>query len=207
MGLACLQTLAIASAEDVRGDHQLISTQARLAGDFVGVDIDQLDHPVGVRAAGRGNQVGDRLSADLHRRGQRIRDEDRDVRTSRLLPLVVDQPFRPGHAGRVAHGLDGPRAVGHGFGRVGDVFVEGRVAGLRCGEAELLAGREIERLGLNRAAARAPRRPGWQASPVVGSGVERSDGGNCFLGRFILEIAVEERAEGSAAGNRVRCRC
>ena len=62
------QTLPIASAENVGRDHQLKAAHGRLHSDFVAIDIDQFDHPIGITAAGRGDQVRDRLSANLQRR-------------------------------------------------------------------------------------------------------------------------------------------
>ena len=45
-GAGGFEALAIADAEDVGGVHQLISSQCRLACDFVGIDIDQLYYPI-----------------------------------------------------------------------------------------------------------------------------------------------------------------
>ena len=79
-----------------------------------------------------------------------------DVGASRRLALVVDQPVRPGIAGSVAHGLNGPRAERHRLGGIGDVFVEWpRRRTVGAVEAQLQAGAEIERRWLDRAAARA----------------------------------------------------
>src|SRR5579862_3882677 len=58
-----LQTLAIAPAKNVGGDHQLIAAQCRLEGHLVRVDIDQFHHPVGIRAARRCHQMRNRLAA------------------------------------------------------------------------------------------------------------------------------------------------
>ena len=49
---------------------QLIAAQLRLVGHLVGIDVDQLDHPVGIGAAGGGNQMYPRLARDRHRLGQ-----------------------------------------------------------------------------------------------------------------------------------------
>ena len=66
------EALAIAAAEDVLGDGQLVAAQLGLVGHLVGIDVDELDHPVGVGAAGGGDQVGDGLAADVHRRGEDV---------------------------------------------------------------------------------------------------------------------------------------
>src|SRR5258708_17481315 len=50
-GLWRFKTLAIAAAEDVRRNHQLIAAHGRLAGHLGGIDVDQLDHPVEIPAA------------------------------------------------------------------------------------------------------------------------------------------------------------
>jgi hypothetical protein len=88
-----LQALAIAAAEDVGRNHELIAAHFRLPGYLVGIDVDQLHHPVGVRAAGRGDQIGDRLPADLHRRGQHVGDERHDIGAAGRFALIVHQPF------------------------------------------------------------------------------------------------------------------
>src|SRR5262249_1958615 len=50
-----LQTLAITSTKDVRRDHQLITAQLRLARYLIGINIDELDDPIGVSTASRSN--------------------------------------------------------------------------------------------------------------------------------------------------------
>jgi len=65
-GLRRLKALAIAAPENVGGNHQLVAAHGRLARHFVGIDIDQFDDPVRVRAGGGSEEIGDRLSADLH---------------------------------------------------------------------------------------------------------------------------------------------
>src|SRR3954452_15309257 len=62
-----LEALAIPTTKDIRRYHPLITAHLRLPGDFVGVDVDELDHPVGVGSAGGGDEVGDGLPADLYR--------------------------------------------------------------------------------------------------------------------------------------------
>ncbi len=65
-----LEALAVPAAENIHGNRQLISAHLRLAGNFVRVNVDQLHHPIGIRAAGGGVQIGDGRAADPHRRGQ-----------------------------------------------------------------------------------------------------------------------------------------
>ena len=70
-------------------DHELVAAQLGLAGDLVGVDVDQLHHPVRVGSARRGHQIRHRLAGDLQRRVQRLGDEADHVGASRGLALVV----------------------------------------------------------------------------------------------------------------------
>ena len=42
------ETGAIASAEDVHGDGELVASEVGLAGDLIGVEVDEFDDPVGV---------------------------------------------------------------------------------------------------------------------------------------------------------------
>src|SRR4249919_2592615 len=48
-----LEAFAIAAAEDVAGNHELVSTELWLRREFVGVDVDELHDPVCVGTAGR----------------------------------------------------------------------------------------------------------------------------------------------------------
>src|ERR1700674_5318847 len=50
--LGCFQAFAIAAAEDVSRNHQLITAHIRLARDFVGIEIDYFNYPIGIRTAG-----------------------------------------------------------------------------------------------------------------------------------------------------------
>ena len=65
-----LEALAIASPKNIHGNRQLISAHLRLAGNFVREDVDQLHHPIGIRAAGGGEEIGNRRAADPNRRGE-----------------------------------------------------------------------------------------------------------------------------------------
>jgi hypothetical protein len=44
----------------------------RVLGDLVGIDVDELDDPVGIGAAGGGEEMRDGLTADLDRMGERV---------------------------------------------------------------------------------------------------------------------------------------
>ena len=91
-GLGGLETLAIAAAEDVGGNHELVATHGRLARDFVGIDINQLDHPIGVRATGGGKQIGHRLPADFHWRAQDVGNEHRHIGATGGFALIIHEP-------------------------------------------------------------------------------------------------------------------
>ena len=61
--------------------RQLVAAHLRLARHLVGIDVDQLDHPVAVGAAGRRDQIRDRRAADPQRLGQRLGDVGQHVRS------------------------------------------------------------------------------------------------------------------------------
>jgi len=47
--------------------HQFVAAHVGLAGDFVGIDVNEFDDPVGIGAGGGGDQIGDGLTADFER--------------------------------------------------------------------------------------------------------------------------------------------
>ena len=189
------QALPVAAAEDVGRDHELVAAHRRLGRHLVGVDVDELHDPVGVRPAGGGDEVGDRLAADLQGLGQHVGHEGHHVRAAGSLTLVVDEPLGPGPAVVVADRLDRTRAEGHGLGGRGHVLLEGSVVRLRSGEAQLEPGAEVERRRSDRAAARAAGRPRGQAPPGVGPGLVGGDRSQVGRGRAVPEVLVEERAQ------------
>src|ERR1700730_12693459 len=67
-GFGCLETLAITAPKNVHRDRQLVASHVRLTGNFIRIEIDQFHYPIGIGSAGRGDQVGDWLSTNLHRR-------------------------------------------------------------------------------------------------------------------------------------------
>jgi hypothetical protein len=183
------ETLAVAAAEDVGGDHELVAAHVGLAGDLVGVEVDELDDPVGVGAGGGGNEVGDGLAADGERGGEDVGGEAEDVGTAGGFALVVDEPVGPGKGRVVADGLDGTGAEGYGFGGIGDVLVEGCGGFVRGGEGEFEAGLEVEGFGLWGGG------PGLEVLPLVGAGLEGGDGSYGGGGGVVLEVVIEEGAE------------
>ncbi len=79
------------------------------------------------------------------------------------------------------------RGIGHVFVVVG--------AGGGCGEAELVAGLQVQCAALRRAAGRASQRPAIQPLPLVGAGLVGGDRGEVGLGRAVLEVLREVRAQ------------
>src|SRR6202043_3687594 len=62
-----IEPLAIAAPQDIARDHQLVTAHLWVAPDFIRIHVDELDDEVAVRAARRGNEIGNRLAADLQR--------------------------------------------------------------------------------------------------------------------------------------------
>src|SRR6266581_3172576 len=194
-GFGSLKTLAIAPAKDVGGNHQLVAAKGRLAGYFVRIDVNQLDDPVGVRAAGGGEHIGDRLPAYLQSRRQDVGNKHRYIRAAGRLALVVYEPLGPGQTATVADRLIGARAKRHGLRGVRYVFVERRVAGLGRSETQLETGGEIERRWPDAAAAGTAGGPGGQSPPGVGAGFKGGDGRYIRFGCTVFEILREERSK------------
>ena len=53
-------------------DHELKAAEVRVLSYLVGVDVDELDDPIGVGAGGGSNEIRYGLSADLDRMGKRV---------------------------------------------------------------------------------------------------------------------------------------
>src|SRR5437667_11093976 len=94
-GFGSFQALAITAAENIGGYHQLIAAHFLVPGDFIGINVNELDHPIRIGAASRGNEIRNRWAADLYWFGQNIGSEGEDVSAAGGLPLVVHQPLWP----------------------------------------------------------------------------------------------------------------
>src|SRR5262245_8675043 len=188
-----LKTLAIAPPKDVGGDHQLIAAHLLITRDFVGVEIDDLHDPIRVGAAGRGDDVDDWLAADLHWRGQHVRLEREYIGTTRLFPLIINQPEPPSTA------VNRPGAKWHGLGRIGRVFFKCAVTGLRRGELRSQSSIQVKRSGLDRATAGTSCRPRWKPLPLVRAGLKRRHWSNVHLRGVVLEEMIEERLQNLAS--------
>ncbi len=184
-----IEPLAVPPAEDVHPDRKLIAAHLGVARDLIGIDVDQLDHPVAVGPGRRGGEMDDRLPRDRHRLRQHRAGEGQHVGAARHDPLVADQPrlpvivlvtHRPHRARDVRHRVRGVRDIVGGLHRSGG-----------GGEADRVTRLE-EQLGH-----RGLRGPAGQALPLVGAALERSDGGDVH--RRTLEVMREERAEHRAA--------
>jgi hypothetical protein len=146
------EVVDIASAEDVDADRQLVAGHARLRAlrpllrNVVRIDVDDLDHPVAVGAAGRREQVHLGAAHDVHRRGQRRGGVADHVRAAVDEALVAYQPAVPLIA--VRH-VDRPRQERHRVRRVGHIFVVARsgrsVERRRVRDAEVQRGRRAHR--------------------------------------------------------------
>ncbi len=188
--LGMLEAGSVAAAEDVHGNRKLVAVHSQRGNSVVGEDIDELHHPVAVRAGGGGLEVDLGHAADAHGFGQDLGLVGEDVRSTLNKALVLDQPGAPSVP---VVGGDGARPVGHRLRRVRGVLVELVRTRLRCRKREAAMCREIERLRLVRAALLAALRPGVEAIPAVFAGVVDVDGRGIGLGRVLLEILVEER--------------
>src|SRR5579862_584476 len=124
-GLGIGEAFAVAAAEDIHANGKLIAAEFGMVGNLVGINIDEFDDPVGVGAAGGGDEVGDWLALDVKGLGEHIAGVGENVGAARGFALIVDQPLRPGERQVVSDGLAGSRAEGNGPGRVGDVLVVG----------------------------------------------------------------------------------
>ena len=165
-GLGLLEALAEPDAVDLVGDHELVAGERFIR--LFGIDIDQLDDPVAVGAAGRGEELRDDRADDVEILRQGLGLVAEHVGAEVDEPLILDQPLGP-LAIRIER-RDRPGVVGHGLGRVGDVLIEARLVvagGRRCLE------RQSSSFVQEKPAARGPSgRPVVVRLPRVGPGPE-----------------------------------
>ena len=194
--LGMLETLAVAAAEDRHRHGQLIAPHLRRRRHLVGIDVDQLHHPVAVTAAGGGLQVDLRRAGDAQRRGQRFADVSQHVGAAVDEALVVHQPGRP-HVAVAEH--HGARHERHRLRGIGHVFVVLRLAVRRRFERQPAAGEQVQRLRLRCATLRTTLRPGLEPVPMVFAGVVDEDRRRVGLRCARDQVLVEERLQHVAA--------
>src|SRR5947208_2845520 len=100
----------------------LLAAHLRIAANFIRIDVDCLYHPIGVRSAGRGDQIYDRLAANFYRFSQDIGDKRQHIRPSRCFSLIVNEPTWPLVTSVITRRLDWPRAERHWLRRIRNVF-------------------------------------------------------------------------------------
>ena len=194
--LGNLKALPVSSPKDVHRYRQFISAHLRLAGHFVGKDVDQLYDPVAIGAARGSDEVCDGRTADAQRRRQWRSDITQHIRAIHHGPLIGDKPALPHRAVRESHG------AGHirdGLRRIGDILVKGRTR-LRVAfnggrERKSGTGGQIKRPGLDGTAALTRQGPGFQTVPVVLTRVVNEHRRCVRLRRSILQILIEERLQ------------
>ena len=191
------EILAIPATEDVRRQHLLVAAERWIFRDFVGPDVDQLDDPVRIAAARRGEEPGDRLPRDAQRGRERFGLVDEHVGARGGVALVVHQPFAPGGIRGVVRERRA-LAIGHRFRGVGDVFTEGLRRGLRPVEAEPAARQQVQFARPCAAALGAGSRPAIVALPGIGAGLigQHARGVGPWAA---LQVMVEERLHHVAA--------
>ena len=178
-GLGLAVAVAEARAEDLAGDHVLVAAE-RGVGVIVGVDVDQLHDPVGVAAAGRGEEVCDDVAGDrelllegLGLPGQHVGtavDEALILGLPQVPAIVVDRPVLERH-----------RVVG-----VGDVLV----VGVAIGRGRRVEGDGAVSAKVDVARDHALGGPAIVLLPLVGAGLEGDR-----LGRGQLTLVLQPVGE------------
>ena len=160
-----------------------------MIGHFVGIDVNQLHHPIGIGPAGGSHEVRNRLSANVYWSREHFAGIGEHIGPARGLALVVDQPLRPGEREVVADGLAGARAEGNRLGGVGNVLVKCGVGLRGRGKAQLHSRLQIKPLG------RRCFRPRLQLLPQVRAGLVRRHRRHIGLWRVVFQIAIEKRPQ------------
>ena len=85
----------VTATEDVGREHLLIAAEFRVVGNFIGPDVDDLYHPIGVASGGGCKQAGNWLAGNPERLFERFGLIDQNVRTGSGMALVINEPFTP----------------------------------------------------------------------------------------------------------------
>jgi hypothetical protein len=192
-GRPACRSLAVAAAEDVHRDRQLVAAHLRLGRDFVRIHVDQLDHPVAVGAAGRGEQVDHRLAGHLQRRRQRRAGVGQHVRCGRSSERwsVTSQGHTVPSLMRTGRGTNGTGLAGS------DTYSsKAAPAGAGFVERQRAAGGEA-RLQVRAAGSQASGH--WRAAPAVRAGLVDQHRRRVELRRAVLQVLVEEGQHDVAA--------
>src|ERR1017187_3939933 len=144
-GFGALEARAETGAQDFVGDDQLeaghVGVRGWVVGGVLGVNVDQLDGPIGVGAGGGSVKFGDDVTGDMDGVSERVGLPGENVGAMIDEALVLHQPDGPVRAGISRR--NGTRAVWHGVGGIADVFVVrggaggGGVEGQAAGVAEI----------------------------------------------------------------------
>src|SRR5581483_4374805 len=76
-----LQRLAIASAENISRNHQLVSAHFLISCDLIRIDVDQLHDPIRICSARRSHKIRNRLAAYLHWLGEHVGRKRQNIGT------------------------------------------------------------------------------------------------------------------------------
>ncbi len=190
-----LQAFAIAPAENIRRNHQLIPAHRRLPRHLIRIHVDHLHYPIRIRPARRRHQIRHRLPADFHRRRQHLRRKHQNIRPSRSLPLIIHEPLRPRHPIPIAHRLARPRPKRHRLRRIRNIFLKRSFAIFGRRKPQLQSRAQKHRSGFRRATARAARRPRIQPPPGVRPCLVRGNRSDIRLRRAILQVPCQKRRQ------------
>ena len=169
--------LPVPAAHDVGVRHQLVAAPRRVARHAVRVHVDQLHHPVRVRARRLREQVRGHVAGDYHIVGEHVRAPRQHVGPVVHEPLVLHEPLPP------ARSVHGPGDVRNRVLRVRHVRVAAR-RGRRL-ERNLRVRSEINALRL-----RLLRRPGAERMPLVLAALE-----HVCLGELPVALPVQIEGE------------
>src|SRR5277367_2869112 len=188
---------AVAAAENVERNGEFVATHDGLRGHSARVDVDELDDPIAVGAAGGGVEIHFRHAADANGCSKRFGFVGEYVLAAIYETLIVDEPAAP----RVAIiTYDRASFVWHGRGWIGNIFVE-----LSCCRCERSFKRqsavrgEIQRARFIGAALCTTERPGFEAVPMIFAGVVDEDRRRISFGSAVEQILIEEWKQNVAA--------
>ena len=159
-GFWFFEAVAETTAKYLHGNGQLKAAHRHTLSVDIRVNVDELDHEIGVRAGSAGDEMGGDRTCDGKIFRQGIGSETHDVRAAAYKALIFYLPGAPAAAGSIGR-FDGTRTVRDRVGRIAGVG-EGTLRAGWLGKVRATVG-----MGIQLAPFGVGGRPGFVCFPFV----------------------------------------